>query len=622
MSITRRDFLNGTALAIGAGLSPGLLTAAANASEYYPPLLTGLRGHHPGSFEAAHTMGLDGKSYDGTQLQAAEHYDLVIVGAGISGLSAAWFYRQKLPNARILLLDNHDDFGGHAKRNEFNAGGRTILGYGGSEAFQSPHSLFDDATKQLMSGLGIDITRFETAFDRTFYSGKGLSRGVFFDAGHFGSAKLVTGDPQPLVADDLTVATRNGRSWQDFINDFPLAEADREALKVFHTAPADYLPGKTVDEKVTMLSGMTYHDFLTRHAGLSEAAAQYFRNRPNDFTAFCSDGFPAYDAYLFGYPGFGGMGLPPPDGEALAEMEEPYIYHFPDGNAGLARMIVRALIPGVAAGNTMDDIVLAKFDYAQLDLASNPVRIRLSSTAVDVRNTATGVDVTYIKGDTLTKVTGSKCILAGFNMLIPYLVKDLPPPQAEALRRNVKLPLVYSKVIVANWQPFIAAGVHEIYCPTLPYSRIKLDYPVDLGGYRFPRDPKEPACLHMVYTPIPFGQEMEDGRELARMGRGILLGMSFEDHETMIRDQLSAILGPYGFDAGKDIEAITVNRWSHGYSWSFNSLYDDEKTAEETIALARQPFGNVAIANSDSDWAPYVPGAVSQASRAVQELTA
>lgn len=622
MSITRRDFLNGVALAVGTGLSPLQMLGPALAEEYYPPALTGLRGHHPGSFETAHTMGLEGEKYDGSKLPLSETYDLVVVGGGISGLSAAWFYREKNPGARILVLDNHDDFGGHAKRNEFQAGGRLILGYGGSEAFQSPKALFGPETKTLMKGLGVDISRFETGFDRTFYSGLGLSRGVFFDAETFGASKLVTGDPQPMVADDLTDATRNARSWKDFIADFPLSEADRAALLALHEAPEDYLAGKTTDEKVEMLSKMSYHDFLVTHAKLSMDAAQLFRNRPCDFTAFCSDGFPAYDAYSIGYPGFAAMNLPPPDPEVIAEMDEPYIYHFPDGNAGLARMIVRSLVPDVAPGNTMDDIVLAKFDYSKLDVAGNEVRIRLNSTAVDVRNTQGGADVSYVTAGKMTKISGKKVILAGFNMLIPYIFKELPQAQADALRRNVKLPLVYTKVVVSNWHPFMKAGVHDIYCAARPYSRIKLDFPVDLGGYTFVRDPAQPACLHMVYTPIPFGEAAPDGRELARTGRGILLGMTYEDHEAMIRAQLTEVLGPYGFNAGADILAITVNRWSHGYSWSFNSLYDDEASSEETIALARTMRGNVAIANSDSDWAPYVPGAVSQAWRAVNEVTA
>lgn len=621
MAITRRDFLNGIALAVGTSLSPLATYGTALAEDYYPPLLTGLRGHHPGSFETAHAMGREGESFNGEGLAVLENYDLVIVGAGISGLSAAWFYREKNPDASILLLDNHDDFGGHAKRNEFKVAGRTILSYGGSESFQSPKALFGTETLHLMKGLGIKINRFENAFDRNFYSDLGLSRGVYFDSEHFATAKLVTGDPQPLVADDLNDETRNARSWADFIADFPLSETDRKALLSLHLAPADYLSGKTTAEKVEILSKTSYDAFLKSYVKLSDTAVQYFRNRSCDFTAFCIDAFPAYDAYLIGYPGFGGMNLPPPDASSVAELQEPYIYHFPDGNAGLARMLTRSLIPAVATGDTMDDIVDAQFDYTMLDIPSNKVRIRLSSTAVDVRNVPDAVEVTYEHFGTLTKVKARHCILAGFNMLVPYIFKEISESQAEALRRNVKLPLVYTKVLVANWEAFVRAGVHEIYCPTRPYSRIKLDYPVDLGSYRFPRNPAEPACIHMVYTPAPYGEGLDDGRDLARLGRIKLLDMSFEDHESLIQQQLSEILTPYGFNVERDILAITVNRWSHGYSWSLNTLFDEDESAGEIIQLARQRVGNVSIANSDADWAPYVPGAVSQAWRAVVELT-
>lgn len=620
MTITRRDFLNGVALTIGAGVSPLQAFGPALASDRYPPALTGLRGHHPGAFETAHAMALEGNRFDATALPVSERYDLVIVGAGISGLAAAWFHRQKNPSARILILDNHDDFGGHAKRNEFTADGRLILGYGGSESLQSPSQAFGPETLRLIEGLGIDVTRFEKAFQRRFFSGLGLSRGVYFDAERFGASKLVAGDPQRLVADDLTAETMNARDWAAFIGDFPLPADERAALLKMHVAPEDYLAGKSVEDKTKLLKQISYHAYLVDHVKLPERAALYFRNRPNDFSGFCTDGFPAMDAYKYGYPGFAALGLPPPDAEAQAEMNEPYIYHFPDGNASLARLIVRALIPGSAPGRDMEDIVLARFDYGKLDTPANEVRIRLSSTAVDVRNVAGGVEIAYATGGVTSKLHAKNCILACFNAIVPFILKETPPEQATALRRNVKIPLVYTKVLASNWTAFVKAGVHEIYAPARPYSRVKLDYPVDLGGYAFPRDPSRPACLHMVHTPTPFDPTVADGRDLVRMGRGLLLGMSFEDHETAIRSQLQEMLGPHGFDHAKDILAITVNRWSHGYSWSANSLYDDEDEAEQTMLTARRKVGNVAIANSDSGWDPYIPGAVSQAWRAVEEI--
>ncbi len=192
-SITRRDFLNGVALTVASGLTPAAQLAAQ--TRRYPPALTGLRGQHVGSFEVAHALAREGRKFPVEGLPVDESYDLVVVGGGISGLAAAFFYRRANPSARILILDNHDDFGGHAKRNEFTLEGRRIIGYGGSQSLQSPNTLFSAVAKGLIGDLGVDIKRFETAFDRKFYPSLGLSRGVFFNREAFGRDVLVTGDP-------------------------------------------------------------------------------------------------------------------------------------------------------------------------------------------------------------------------------------------------------------------------------------------------------------------------------------------------------------------------------------------------------------------------------------------
>ena len=620
MDITRRDFLNGVAITIAAGMTPLQLLQAAPDGRYYPPALTGLRGSHVGSFEVAHQMGWEKKVFDTEKLPITEDYDLVVVGGGLSGLSAAWFYREKHPKAKILILENHDDFGGHAKRNEFQAGGRMIIGYGGSEAFQSPNHLYSKEVNGLLKKLGVNIKRFETAFDRQFYPGLGLSRGVFFDKENFGEDKLVTGDPTPMVADDIAPDQLNARSLQDFINDFPLPAADRQALIELHTAPKDYLPGKSAEEKADYLSVTSYRDFLLKNVGLSEGAVKYFQSRTNDFMALSIDAVASSDAYSVGFPGFAGMNLAPISEEAAAEMEEPYIYHFPDGNASVARLLVRSLIPGVAPGHTMDDIVLAPFDYAKLDQPKTAVRLRLNSTAVSVRNVGDGVHVGYSRGGQLAQVRGKRCILACYNMMIPYLLKDLPAPQAHALSQNVKYPLVYTKVVIRNWQSFQKLGVHEIYAATQPYSRIKLDYPVSMGGYDHPRDPTQPIGLHMVYVPTSPNSGM-NARDQARAGRGKLYGQTFEQLEAQLRDQLQRMLGPGGFDHQRDILAITVNRWSHGYASFSNSLFDDADESEAWMTLAKKPLGHVSIANSDAAWSAYAHAAIDEAFRAVGEVS-
>lgn len=619
MDITRRDFLNGVAVTIAAGMTPLQLLQAAPDGRYYPPALTGLRGSHVGSFEVAHQMGWEKKVFDTDKLPITEHYDLIVVGGGLSGLSAAWFYREKHPKAKILILENHDDFGGHAKRNEFQAGGRMIIGYGGSEAFQSPNHLYSKEVNGLLKKLGVNIKRFETAFDRQFYPGLGLSRGVFFDKENFGEDKLVTGDPTPMVADDIAPDRLNARAISDFINDFPLPPADRQALIELHTTPKDYLPGKTAEEKATYLAATSYRDFLLKNVGLSEGAVKYFQSRTNDFMALSIDAVASSDAYSVGFPGFAGMNLAPISEEAAAEMEEPYIYHFPDGNASVARLLVRSLIPGVAPGHTMDDIVLAAFDYAKLDQPKSAVRLRLNSTAVSVRNVGDSVHVGYSRGGQLAQVRGKRCILACYNMMIPYLLKDLPAPQAHALSQNVKYPLVYTKVVIRNWQSFQKLGVHEIYAATQPYSRIKLDYPVSMGGYDHPRDPTQPIGLHMVYVPTSPNSGM-NARDQARAGRGKLYGQTFEQLEAQLRDQLQRMLGPGGFDHERDILAITVNRWSHGYASFSNSLFDDAEENTAWMNLARKPVGHVAIANSDAAWSAYAHAAIDEAYRAVSEV--
>ncbi|MDR0279897.1 MAG: NAD(P)/FAD-dependent oxidoreductase [Paucimonas sp.] len=619
MQITRRDFLNGVAIGIAAGLTPLQILQAAPDGRYYPPSLTGLRGSHPGAFEVAHQMGWEKKTFDTDALPIAEQYDLVVVGGGISGLSAAWFYRQKHPQARILVIENHDDFGGHAKRNEFSADGRTIIGYGGSEAFQSPNHLYSKEVNGLLKALGVEIKRFETAFDRNFYPDLKLSRAVFFDKETFGEDKLVTGDPTPMVADDIAPQRLNARSIRDFINDFPLPEADRKALIDLHEAPRDYLAGKSLKEKNAYLERTSYRDFLLKDVGLSATAVAYFQGRTNDFMALSIDAVAASDAYNVGFPGFAAMQLEPISEEARAEMEEPYIYHFPDGNASLARLLVRDLIPQVAPGKGMEDIVLARFDYSQLDQAAHPVRIRLNSTAVSVRNVDGGVNIGYSRGGQLAQVRGKHCVMACYNMMIPYLLRDLPAEQANALSQNVKFPLVYTKVLVRNWQAFHKLGVHEIYAATQPYSRIKLDYPVSMGGYEHPRDPSKAIGLHMVYVPTTPNAGM-NARDQARTGRAKLYAQSFDQLEAQLRDQLQRMLGPGGFDHQKDILAITVNRWSHGYACFTNTLFDDPEQTEKWMETARKPLGNVTIANSDAGWSAYAHAAIDEAWRAVGEL--
>ncbi len=582
----------------------------------YPPARTGMRGSHPGSFDVAHALR-DGQVFEFDGIEPADEVDLVVVGAGISGLATAWFYRQREPKASILLLDNHDDFGGHAKRNELWVGDRLLIGYGGSEAMQSPAGLYSDVAKGLIAALGVDLGRFHTAFDRNLYPGLELSRGVFFSREAFGRDALVTGDPMRMVADDIPIDRMNERSPAAFIADFPVSDAAKSALVDLFTSARNPLEGVSQDEAVALLATTSYRDYVQRYWGLNDEAADTFQGRSHDFFAMGIDRVSAYDAYETGYPGFAGMGLPI-DPVAAAEMDEPYIYHFPDGNASLARLMVRSLIPTVAPGSTMDDIVTAPFDYGRLDDAGSPTRLRLESTAVRVRNRDGGVDVGYVHGGELRVARAARCVLAGYHMMIPAIMPELPKPQRQALWQNTKAPLVYVKVAVRDWHPWVRLGVHEITNPMGTFSRVKLDYPVSLGDYRCSASPDEPMMLHLVH--VPAQPDGGTARQRFRKGRAQLFATTFEDFEARIRDELTRMLGPGGFDADRDIAGIIVNRWGHGYSYGGDPLLGPGTEEPPPYLAARTRAGNVTFANSDAGWTPFAHAAIDQAHRAVGEL--
>jgi len=613
--ISRRDFINGVGLTIASGLTP--IDQIGAAAQMYPPALIGLRGHHVGSFEVAHALVREQKTFSLTALPVEEHYDLVVIGGGISGLAAAFFYgHQNGPSARILILENHDDFGGHAKRNEFRVGGRLILGYGGTESLQSPKGLYSKVARSLLKILRVDVTRFETAFDRELYSSLGLSRGIFFDREAFGRDVLVIGDPTASVADDVRGKRLNMRPIRDLVANFPISAKSKHALISLYEQTQDPLPGKTSAEKISILKKISYRDYLIKYCGCKVEVVNCFQGRTLDFFALGCDSIPAFDLMEVGYPGFAGLKLPAR--KPNAEFDEPYIYHFPDGNASIARLLVRALVPDAAPGRSMEDVILAKFDYEMLDRTENRVRVRLNSTCVQVRNEGNKVDIGYVRDGKLFHVTAKHVVLACFNMFIPYIMPELSEGQREALGQNVKAPMLYNKVVIKDWNAWANLGVHNITAPMSFHSRVKLDYPVSFGDYRHSRHPAEPMCLHLSHI-AGAPNEGLDARAQFRIGRQKILEMTFDQVESRIRDELDRMLGPGGFSSDRDIAAITVNRWSHGYSYTPNSLFDNEDY-QATIARARQPVGHVAIANSDSEWSAYTHSAIDAAYRAVHEV--
>jgi spermidine dehydrogenase len=222
-----------------------------------------------------------------------------------------------------------------------------------------------------------------------------------------------------------------------------------------------------------------------------------------------------------------------------------------------------------------------------------------------------------VRGGTPHRIAAKHAVLACFHMMIPFIMPSLPAAQREALALNVKTPLVYTNVLVRNWQPWVELKVSSISAPMSFHSTVALDFPVSMGGYEHPRDPGEPILLHLAHIPSAPGH---DARTQFRIGQSKLYDMTFADFEMRIRDELDRMLGPGGFVAARDIAAITVNRWPHGYGYAENSLFDPDDYDETIVKRARQTVGRVAIANSDAGGDAYVHLAIDQAERAVREL--
>lgn len=642
--ISRRDFLEGSLrYAAGSALAAGVLAdagaqarnksgSAANvgmkrtaSGSTLPPGKQGLRGSHGGSFETAHELAWEGRNDWGAIAdEDPTRYDLVVVGAGISGLATAFFYQQNVPDARILILDNHDDFGGHAKRNEFSWGNRTILGYGGSQSLEAPGA-YSEVAKGLLRELAVDVDELGAAYDQSFYERHGLQGVIYFDRDTFG--RDVTLGSQFFDQSLFLPLARSDVAAIDAVDQMPLSEQAKAQLKTLFRSGKDSLPEHSFFAEPDFLSSITYKEFFTNHLGVTAPDAwQLVQNMGNSYYGYGMDLVSAFEALALGLPGLGNTSLGTFEGlirRLIGWTTEPYIYHFPDGNASVARLLVRRLVPETAAGNDMNDVVTAQFDYRRLDDPGSNVRVRLNSTVVNVSHNgdparAQDCSITYVRGGSAQRVSAKQVVLACYNMAIPYICPDMPAAQKDALARLVKIPMCSTNVLLNNWHAVKSTGVGFAYSPGRWNKTLLLEFPVSMGDYQFASTPDDPIMFHSLRGVAGPGETPE---EQSRSGRYELLGMAFSDYEREIREHLAGMLAPGGFDPAKDIAGITVNRWPHGYAWAPNPLFNPEYApGESPHEIGRQPFGRIRIANSDAGARAYLDCAIDEAWRAVNEL--
>ena len=335
----------------------------------------------------------------------------------------------------------------------------------------------------MLHALGVEPKRFYHYYDEAVY--KGLGNGVFFDAPTFGAQRFVRGFGQ--------------RSWPEFFAAAPFAPEVRASLTRLFTEKVDYLPGRSVESKRALLAHTSYAKFLVEIAYLDRRALPFFQTWTNDFFGVGIDAVPALDIYesgddygMYVYPGFRGMDLGNGAGYWTKPRGEPYIFHFPDGNASIARLLVRALVPGALGGHTMEDIVTATCDYSTLDRPGSAVRIRLESTVARVQHrgdprTADGVVVDYVRGGKLERVHARHCVLACFNTMIPYIAPELPKRAARGTSVRGESSARLRAARHRNWAPFTQLGVHQFIAPGSFFPYVGLDFPVSIGEYAFRR---------------------------------------------------------------------------------------------------------------------------------------
>jgi spermidine dehydrogenase len=579
-----------------------------------------MRGSHEGSYEVAHELAWRGNKPERYEA-LNEHYDLIVVGAGMSGLAAARYYQQKMgDDARILILDNHDDFGGHAKRNEFHQDGRMMLSLGGAQNIEAL-SHYSDAARGLMEDIGIDDD-FIDFMDRQTPEDLFLAGKLQADNG----IAMPGADGHVTVGGNWLAAMFGGKDYEKSVRALPLPEGEQDKLINFFAGHQDCLDDLSLSEKWEYINTTSYNRYLVDKVGLDESTLPIMNAILIHLNGVSGWNLTVLEGLTLGGTGIKSMGWVGKATAMLAEVTLSKLLSvdmFPDGNASVARLLVQKLIPAVAPDmQGREDVVITRFNYGALDRETNTTRLRLNSTAVGVRNSDNQVEVDYVQQGKAQRVTADHCVLACYNALIPHLCPDMPDTQKEGLSYGVKTPFVYANVQLENGRAYSKLDATLFQCPYDPFQWVSTAPTVAVGGYEPPRGPDDPMVVFMMHSPMTGPEQSASCRDQLRRARHQIYSTAYADYEQQIRQQLQSILGKHGFNHETDIRAITVNRIPHGYAYVYLGLYDPKwEEGQAPHEIGRAQFGRISIANTDSEATPLMNLAFDAAWRAVEEQT-
>lgn len=626
--ITRRDFIGSSLIGTGAALmyarAPAFIGRADAQTMPHPlsgvgPDWTGPGGIGDYSKANGNTHevindghGIRNGDYEKMfrdAIDSNETYDLVVVGGGFSGLSAAYRYHEDRPKGSVLILDNHAIFGGEAKQNEFEVDGVHLWGPQGSNGTVFP----PNRTKPI-------------GWHHRYWDKLGLPQDFKYQAAKNSDLKIPQEIYGPMhvaweMADQAHYYDGHGmvmNPWNTGFKGAPIS--DRLKREYMQMELYKDIPVK--DDWHHWLDSMTYSEFLTRHVGVSRDVEPYLN--PQTAAMGCglgADVISAYSAYEFIQPGVLSY-------KREAGFEDPteylYLASFPGGNTGVARHMVKAMIPkAITGGNSLTDVLVNPVDWKELDRAGHPTRIRLSSTVAGVMHdgspdSAKSVSVIYYRDGKLHRVKAKNVVMASGQWVNRIICKDLPPEHREAMASFHHAPIHTINIALRNWKFLDKLGAAAVrwfegygWFVTLRKQMI-----ID-GKEPMPLEPGKPTVLTMYNSFCIPGLPVDKQATAARMQ---LFSLPFAAVERGVREQFNKMFASYGFDAKRDIAGIVSNRWGHAYVVSPPGFYygkDGRKSASDII---REPHGRIAFGHSELTGAQLWTTAAEEGERAAKQI--